>query len=135
MARKQEMASHEYFQDLIPFYVLDGLSDAERQEVRDHLKECAACTKLYQQERAIVQMIPRSVESVEPSRETKSKLFARVDADLAQQNAQRRAPAPVQAKEKPRRNWFASPVFAFAVIALVALVGLAGWYIFNPQAV
>ena len=62
------MASHEYYQDLIPFYALDSLSDAERHEVHEHLKGCASCLKLYQQERATVQMIPRSVESVEPSR-------------------------------------------------------------------
>lgn len=129
------MASHEYYQDLIPLYALDSLSDEERLEVSKHLKECASCLKLYQQERAIVQMIPRSVDSVEPSRETKLKLFARVDADLARQSAPLRAPVLVQSKEKPRRSWFATPAFAFAVIALIALVSLLGWSYFNPQAV
>lgn len=118
------MISHEYFQELISMHALGALSRAERDNLQAHLRDCAACRERLAQERAIVQMLPRSVEMVEPSRETKQKLFARVDADLArtQNNARAARRAPARA---PRRNWFAQPAFAFAVVAvmLVALVG------------
>lgn len=129
------MGSHESLQELIPIYALGGLSAAERKAFKQHLAECSDCRKLLVSESAIVQMLPRSVESVEPSRETKAKLFARIDADLARTQAPQRQVewVPAESKTKPRRSWFAQPVFAFAVLALVALVGIAGWLFLNRQ--
>lgn len=127
------MGSHEYFQDLISIYALGALPDAEAQAVRQHLTECAECRKRFLEERALVQMMPRTVEPVEPSRETKQKLFARIDADLVQDNVRAPQPkrAPVQAK--PARRWFAQPVFTFAVIAVLALLAVGGWLVLSNR--
>jgi anti-sigma-K factor RskA len=128
------MGSHETIQELIPMYALGSLSAEERRVVRQHLAECAECRAMYRAEKAAVGMLPHSVEPVEPSREAKLKLFARVDADLAQVNPRPSVPprAPVQAR--PRRRWFAQQVFAFAMIALVALIGIGGWILLNNLA-
>lgn len=128
------MGSHQYFQDLIPMDVLGSLSAAEQKELREHLAGCAECRKMYQAHQAIAQMLPRSVESVQPSRETKQKLFARVDADLAHAAPRLQVARPVPKeteKDKPRRSWFAQPVFAFALIAVLALLAVAFWLL--PQ--
>lgn len=127
------MGSHEYIQNLLPMYALGGLSKVEREEVKQHLAECSECRKLLGVEIAIVQMIPRSVEKVEPSRETKTKLFARVDADLARTAAPVRRPQSVRSAPAPRRSWFAQPVFAFAVFAILALLAVGGWLVLRNQ--
>lgn len=119
--------SHEYFQDLISMYALDAVTDAERNELHAHLKECAECRKLYQEEKATVSMLPRSVQAVAPAYQTKQKLFAHVDADL-----QKTASRVVQT-EPPRRRWFAQPVFAFGAIALIALLAIGGWLVLSNQ--
>lgn len=120
------MVAHEYFEELISLYALGSLPEAERVQMQAHLAECAACRERYRQERAIVQMLPRSLDAVEPSRETKQKLFARVDADLAHAHTNARV-VKRAAVPAPRRNWFARPAFAFAVAALLFLAGVGGW--------
>lgn len=120
------MAVHEYYQELIPMYALDALTDVERQEVKRHLAECAECREQYRREQAIVTMLPFSLEPVAPSREMKTKLFARVDADLRLASAPA-ARKPVRVQAPPPRKWFAQPVFAFAVIAALALLATGGW--------
>jgi anti-sigma-K factor RskA len=127
------MGSHEYFQDLVSMYALGALPTAEAQAVKQHLAGCDECRNRYVAERALVQMMPRAIESVEPSRETKQKLFARVDADLAQDKARMPEPKRTVVQEKPRRSWFAQPVFAFAVIALVAVLAVGGWLWFSNR--
>lgn len=145
------MSSHEQFEELIPLYVLGALSAAEQTELRAHLQECDACRGRYQQELALVQMLPRTVEPVQPSPATKAKLFARIDADLAQpavpaamerssvgssavslprSAARSLPPRPARsAVPTPRRPWFRQPAYAFAALALLALVAVGGWLI------
>lgn len=127
------MGSHEYFQELISMHALGALPKAEAQAVKQHLTECAECRTRFLSEQAVVQMMPRAAESVEPSRETKLKLFARIDADLAQDRAREPQAKRAVVQEKTRRSWFAQPVFAFAVIALVALLAVGGWLVFGGR--
>lgn len=126
------MVLHEQYEEWISMYALGGLSDSERVQMQAHLKECAACRARYREARAIVQVLPRAIEPVEPSPETKTKLFARVDADLARANVPapsrplQRAPAP-----PPERVWYRQPVFVFAALVLLALLAVGGWLLLN----
>ncbi|MBI4671739.1 MAG: anti-sigma factor [Chloroflexi bacterium] len=126
------MASHDQYQEWISMYALGGLSGPERVQMQAHLSECAACRQRYRQARALVQMPPQAIEPVEPSPETKMKLFARVDADLARANTAsqsrvaQRAPAP-----PAKRGWFRRPALAFAALALLGLLAVAGWLLLN----
>ncbi len=113
-------------------YALGSLSNPEYSLLKAHLALCAACRALFEQELMTVGLLAEAVDKVEPSPETKLKLFARVDADLAQRamaadssQAQRAASLP------PKRAWFRKPVFAFAVAAVLALLTLGGWMLLN----
>lgn len=129
------MVSHEDYQELISMYALGALSKTEREQLRQHLGECDACRAQYRQEQALAQLLAQAVEPVEPSRETKLKLFARVDADLAQEHARAQAALPRVVKQAPpRRRWFAQPVFAFALVAALALLAIGGWMVLNNLA-
>lgn len=127
------MGSHEYFQELISMYALGALPKSEAQAVSQHLADCDECRQRFVSERATVQMMPRAVELVQPSQETKQKLFARIDADLAQDKVREPRPTRTVVQEKPRKNWFATPAFAFAVIALIALLAVGGYLILGNR--
>ncbi len=122
------MAVSDPFEELIPMYALGGLTPAERRQIQAHLQECANCRKRLQEEQAIVQMLLRAIEPVEPSPQTKARLFARIEADLAQTGAPAR-PAIVTRTpaSKARRAWFSQPVFAFAVLAALVVLALGAW--------
>lgn len=124
-------------------YALGALEPAERRAVQEHLRSCEECRTRLREEQALVQLLPRTVNEVQPSRETKLKLFARVDADLATQGAQVQAPetkverqvaqaprGPISQAPAPgpaRRSWVRQPVWALAGLAALVLVVLAGW--------
>lgn len=113
-------------------YALDALAEPERSRLRAHLETCAACRALLQDLRATAALLPLAADPVQPSPETKAKLFARIDADLAAPASARAAPTPPKHAPAPsKRAWYRQPVFAFAVIALVALLAIGGWMLLN----
>jgi anti-sigma-K factor RskA len=126
------MATHEYYFELISMYVLGALPDSERRELEAHLAECDICRERLRQERAVVELLPRAVEPIEPSPQTKAKLFARVDADLAGQAA-RTVVEPMRPtlapKARPARS--RRPLLAFAIVAGVALLAVVGWLVWQ----
>lgn len=122
------MLPPDEFDELIPIYALGGLSRAEQRRMASHLKECETCRKRYAEEQAIVNMLPRGIESVQPSSETKRKLFERIERDLAQQQATTNSPIIIPAERaQPRRPWFAQPVFVFGVLVAVLVLALGIW--------
>lgn len=125
MGSSNKMGENEHFEELTPMYALGSLSEPERSQVEQHLKECDSCRKRFAQEWATVQMLPAAVESVEPSRAAKQKLFERIDADLAQEKP--RTPITQRAAPASPRRWFAQPTFAFAILVALALLAIGGW--------
>lgn len=124
-----ENVSHEQYQEWIALYALGSLGNPESKWLKAHLAQCAACLEVYRQELVMAGLLAQAVENVEPSPETKLKLFARVDADLAQRAAPADAiPLP---RPAPKRAWFRQPVFAFAVVAVLALLAIGGWMLWN----
>lgn len=129
------MSSHEQFEELIPLYALGALSPDEARELRAHLRECDECRARYRQERATARLLLNSAEPVEPSPDTRRKLFERVDADLAARAARIPArpavPAPTMRPLAPAgaRPWYLQPAFAFAALALVAIVAVGLWLV------
>lgn len=108
-------------------YALGGLGNPEYDLLKAHLAQCASCRALYQQELATVGLLAQAVDSVEPSPETKRKLFARVDSDLALRGAAVNVQQPVRVPTPPKRAWFRQPAFAFAIVAVLALLAIGGW--------
>ena len=87
-----------------------------------------------QQERATVQMIP-ALWNRWNLRVKQNQNCLRAWTPTSPSRPRRYHCAPAGARRDTARSWFSMPVFAFAVIALIALVGLLGWSYFNPQAV
>lgn len=126
--------THKDFQEMISMDVLGALPKAERAELRHHLAECSDCREQYRQENAVARLLPRGVDAIEPSAETKTKLFARVDADLARANARTPALGTAHpAKMTARRNWLAQPAFGFAALAVLAALAIGAWLILQTR--
>lgn len=117
------MSSDHHLDEVIAIYALGGLQGEERRGVEAHLRECSRCRGLLQEARGIVNLLPLSVEEVKPAPATKTKLFARIDEDLAL-TAQS---APMRGTENRigrRPIIFARP-FALALLGVAALIILA----------
>lgn len=112
-------------------YALGSLGNPEHNLLKAHLEQCSSCRALYQQELATVGLLAQAVDRVEPSPETKRKLFARVDADLAQRGVAVPSQQLGRVPSPPKRAWFRQPVFAFAMVAVLALLAIGGWLLVN----
>lgn len=129
--------------DLLAMYALGALPEGERAEVEQHLRSCARCREAAAELQASVAILPYAVEPVAPSARLKDNLFARVDADLAQQPAAMArpapAPTPVPAREslletlgRLLRGW--APAVALAGLLLAAVLGQRVWALQNELA-
>jgi anti-sigma-K factor RskA len=115
------MSSNHHFDDQIAIYALGALFGEEKADLEAHLRECASCSAQLREARAVVNLLPRSVEPIEPSPETKRKLFARVEADLSQAAPQTRT-APEAGSTVARRARLSLPALAFGLAAILVLV-------------
>lgn len=122
------MTSNRHFDDQIAIYALGALPAGEREELEAHLRDCASCRAKLSEARALVHLLPRSVEPVQPSPETKRGLFARVEADLAQEATGRPQTVPVVRSTVPRGLRLSVPTLAVGLAAVLILVvlGLVG---------
>ncbi len=114
--------STKHEDERIALYALGGISADERAQVEAHLRTCAPCRERLREARAVINLLPRSVEPMKPSPDTKRKLMARVDADLAK-NRERVAIAP--------SLWsrLFSPQFAYGAAALFVAFLAAYWFV------
>jgi anti-sigma-K factor RskA len=113
------MSSNQHPEEQIAIYALGALSGKERADLESHLRNCAHCRSLLEESRAVVNLLPRSIEPVSPSPETKRKLFLRVDEDLARSTAGRNG-AKSWSKAGPSML-ISRRALAFGLIAIVAL--------------
>lgn len=119
------MRTHEEFEALIPIYALGGLASAEGAELEAHLQVCALCRQQYREAMTVVSLLARAAEPVEPSPEMRSRLFARVEADLARRATQARQKAP-------RRAWLTRPVWVWMALGMLILVAALAWFMTRP---
>ncbi len=78
------MSSSDPYRELIATFALGALEGQERRELETHLSRCASCRAELERMSAIVSLLPRTVDPVQPSIETKRKLLLRVAEDLTQ---------------------------------------------------
>lgn len=129
------MSSTDSFEELVPMYALGALPADERKVLEAHLKECASCRRVYREQLQAVNMLPQLADLIQPSPDLKRKLFARVDADLAQAAASAqpssssgvaavRQPVPLSpvAKQSSPFSWLFTPRFAFVAVAAVLIL-------------
>ena len=119
------VTEHMPWEDERAAYLLDALDDRERTEFETHLTGCDRCRAELRWLQPAVDVLPASVEQLEPSAELRDRILGAVEADAG--------PAPVQRDRHPTRQPFwsriSSPAALTGVAAVLALaVGIAGGY-------
>jgi anti-sigma-K factor RskA len=113
-------------EELFPFYALDALTDEERELVESYLSEHPEAREQINDLHAGASVLPYGISPVEPPRQVKQALMARVNAD-----AEARARASIQTPQRSsRRSGFANLFQAFslgaAAVAIIWAVVLSG---------
>ena len=100
------MTEHVHFNEDIAAYLLGALDESERTGFERHLATCDECREELERLRPAAEMLPGSVEQIEPPPRLKAALMAEVEPR----------------KERVRRPFFRRPVLRMALVA--AAVGL-----------
>jgi anti-sigma-K factor RskA len=113
---------HDRRRDDIAAYLLGALEPGETAELERHVAGCAECAEELEQLRPAVQVLPETVEPVEPPPALRGRLMEQVRSEAAGSQA-----APV-APRAPRRRFWLRPVAGLAAVALV-LAAIGGYAI------
>jgi anti-sigma-K factor RskA len=116
--------AHDHYREDLAAYLLGALEIDEAREIESHLEGCAACQADERWLRAAIDVLPASVEQVEPPPELRERLMATVREEAAGARGRER---------KPRRGFgfVLRPAAALAGVALIALGGVGGYLIGN----
>lgn len=119
---------HTTFRDDVGAYVLGALSDSERAAFEGHLVDCADCRDELERLRPAADLLPRSVEQVEPPPSLKRSLMGVVEREARERDGVAEpARRPQRAALGDRlRDFFGGwlrPALAAGVLALGLLVG------------
>ena len=121
------MTDHATYMDEVGAYLLGALTDAERSAFEGHLAGCPECRHELERLRPAAELLPRSVEQVEPPPSLKRSLMEVVEreasaAGTAEPAASRRRPLG----ERLRRLLLpVRPVMVAGVLAAGLLIGFA----------
>jgi anti-sigma-K factor RskA len=116
---------HQPFEDDLAAYLLDALSEEETRAFEVHLETCEICRAQERWLRTSVEVLPSSVEQIEPPPELRERLLETV---------RRESPAPraVPARRARWTRWPGMPALrpATALAAvLIAAAGLVGYVV------
>jgi anti-sigma-K factor RskA len=125
------------FEELSGAYVLDAITPEEREEAEAHLAQCSNCTRLVEELRSVVDLLPLSVPQVDPPAELKERIFSTIrgKADLTSQPTQR-VPATQQQMRLRRptwKRWGTQLLAAAAILLFLLLSGMGAWNISLQQ--
>lgn len=113
---------HEHRRDELAAYLLGALEPGEAAELERHLAGCDECRTELEWLRPAVQLLPESVQRVEPPRELRGRLMEQVRSEAVQE-----AEGVARSPRRERgllRGWVLRPATGLAVLVLVvAAVG------------
>lgn len=130
MSPERHEAPHEERRDDLAAYALGALPEPEATELRRHLEECEACSRQLRWLQPAVELLPHSVQQLEPPPRLRRRLMETVRAEAA-----RTAPTGLEAEGPRRRRWTLPlwrPAFAVAAAVLVLSGGVAGYLLHQP---
>jgi anti-sigma-K factor RskA len=104
---------HDRRSDEIAAYLLGALEPGEAAELERHLAGCEECRTELEWLRPAVQLLPESVERVEPPRELRGRLMEQVRFEAET------AAAPQRARGQGIRGWSLRPLAGLAALALI----------------
>ena len=131
MSEAPEPVSHERYRDDLAAYALGALEEPEALELQGHLRDCEPCRAQLRWLQTAVDLLPRSVEQLEPPARLRRRLAATVRAE-----ARKGSRAGIEAAEPRRlRDWGAMlwrPATAVAAGALIVAGAAAGYLLHEP---
>ena len=121
---------HRQWRADLAAYMVGSLDEDEGRAVEQHLQECQACREELVWLRPAIDLLPESVEQVDPPPELRSRLMAEVRSDAAEAGA----PAAPETRKRPDRAGFLRgfllrPATGLAAVALIAAA--VGGYALN----
>lgn len=112
------------FEELSGAFALDAITPQERQEAEAHLAECPRCTKLYQELRTVVDLLPLSVPQINPSSSLEERLFTAIREESQTGDSATRAKRNRQSRRgQARWQRLVLPLVAAAAVLFLALFG------------
>lgn len=104
---------HDRRRDELAAYLLDALEPGEAAELERHLAGCEECRTELEWLRPAVQLLPESVERLEPPLELRGRLIEQVRSEAEA------ATAPHRARGRGIRGWSLRPLAGLAALALI----------------
>jgi len=118
------VTEHMPWEDERAAYLLDALDERERTEFETHLAGCDRCRAELRWLQPAVDVLPASVEQIEPPAELRNRILGAIEADAGPAKASRARPT-----KPPFWSRVSSRAALTGVAAVVALaVGIAGGY-------
>jgi anti-sigma factor RsiW len=118
---------HTSYQEEIGAYLLGALTDLERQAFEQHLEGCAACREEVERLRPAAEVLPRSVEQIEPPPSLKASLMDVVESEATERSGvpAKRAKGSFWERFLPRLPRPALAAGAALALGLLAGLGVA----------
>jgi hypothetical protein len=113
---------HTTFKDEVGAYLLGALSDAERASFEGHLVDCPECRHELERLRPAADLLPRSVEQVEPPPSLKRSLMEVVERE-AKERGGAVARRPLGERLREALGGSLRPVLAGAAVVLAVAIG------------
>jgi anti-sigma-K factor RskA len=130
--RSGQQADHDELRDDLAAYALGALEEPDAQRVRAHLDGCEECRRQLRWLEPAVELLPRTVEQLEPPSRLREALLETVRAEAAP--AAREPPRPA------REGWWHRlglavwrPATAVAAAVLLVIGAVAGYLIGEPN--
>jgi anti-sigma-K factor RskA len=127
-----EQNAHLRFEDELAAYMLGSLDAAETSAFEEHLASCQRCQARERWLRASVDVLPASVEQIEPPPALRERLVETVREEAGVPQEPARARHPVR-PARGLRAWLGSlslrPAAALAGAVIVLVAGVAGYAI------
>jgi anti-sigma-K factor RskA len=129
---------HIRYEDDLAAYLLDALTESETREMERHIADCARCRERARWLQGSVEMLPMTVEQVEPPPELRERLMQTVRAEAAVG-----AREPVRRERAPRTGAARSlaerllaiprPALALGAVLLLMAGAFAGYVAGNAD--
>ena len=127
-----EANGHEHYEDELAAYMLGSLESDEAAAFQEHLATCGRCQARERWLHASIEVLPSSVEQVEPPPALRERLMevVREEAGVPPEAAR---PRPSAARTRGLRAWRGSfslrPAAALARVVLLLAAGIGGYAI------
>jgi anti-sigma-K factor RskA len=119
--------NHRHYEEDLAAYLLDALAEEEKRAFEVHLRSCPACQAEERWLRGAVELLPSSVEQLEPPPVLRERLMDTVRAEAAAEGVEQRRAV----RRRPQLGFVLRPAAAFAAAALIAVGVGAGYLIGN----